>query len=525
MRLLEIDLKDRRMTMNYASLKAAGYVLVHTPDMIMANGSTQTTERLVNPDSEYLKKVPEHIRSYEEVVNYAPNQVYIGNMTPDELSELEFPWYDKPVEGKRHGRFGEILPEKEFYGLLEIADVFELVFLEESFAEEVKAALKDNELFKEDADSIKQVDTIENIEKHIDEFEAEPLYYEDKLVGCVHRAHEYDVNLNAHTMLENLVVKASGILSLRHLLADSDINPEDVDYVIECSEEACGDINQRGGGNFAKSIAEKCGCANASGSDVRGFCAAPTHALVSAASMVAAGTHKNVVVVAGGSTAKLGMNGKSHVEKDMPILEDVVGGFAVLVGENDGKSPILHTDLIGKHTVSSGSSPQKVMTALVGDALDHAGLSVNDIDVYSSEMQNPDITVPAGAGNVPEANVKMIGALGVMRKELERSELPNFLKEKGIPGWAPTQGHIPSGVPYLGFAIEDLTSGDKNRAMIIGKGSLFLGRMTNLFDGLSVIVERNSGEVEEAKNTDFKEAVKSELANALRDFAANLSEE
>ena len=36
-------------------LKAAGYILAHTPDMVIHNGTTQTTERVVNPDSEYLK--------------------------------------------------------------------------------------------------------------------------------------------------------------------------------------------------------------------------------------------------------------------------------------------------------------------------------------------------------------------------------------------------------------------------------------------------------------------------------------
>lgn len=118
----------------------------------------------------------------------------------------------------------------------------------------------------------------------------------------------------------------------------------------------------------------------------------------------------------------------------------------------------------------------------------------------------------------------MIAAVGVLRKEIERKELPNFVSEKGVPGWAPTQGHIPSGVPYLGFAVDDMTSDSGvNRAMIVGKGSLFLGRMTNLFDGVSVILERNSGEVETAGSSDLKETVKSEVAKALRQFAENFS--
>ena len=38
-------------------IKGASYVLVHTPDMVLYNGTTQTTERVVNPESEYLKEL------------------------------------------------------------------------------------------------------------------------------------------------------------------------------------------------------------------------------------------------------------------------------------------------------------------------------------------------------------------------------------------------------------------------------------------------------------------------------------
>ena len=37
--------------------------------------------------------------------------------------------------------------------------------------------------------------------------------------------------------------------------------------------------------------------------------------------------------------------------------------------------------------------------------------------------------------------------------------MPGFCsKNMGLTGWAPTQGHIPSGVPYIGFAVEDIKS-------------------------------------------------------------------
>ena len=35
-------------------IKGASYVLAHTPQMVFYNGTTQTTEKVVNPESEYL---------------------------------------------------------------------------------------------------------------------------------------------------------------------------------------------------------------------------------------------------------------------------------------------------------------------------------------------------------------------------------------------------------------------------------------------------------------------------------------
>lgn len=505
--------------MSYAVLKNVGYALIHTPEMILHNGTTQTTEMQVNPDSEYLKNIRDHYRTFEEVVNYAPNQTYIGNMTPTQLKELGDSWIDVKIEGKREGRFGEILPEEEFLLFLKVCDKFDLVMLESSFMETAIEAFKKNPIFKEEDIKGLKGNTIEEIKEILADHN-EGLYHNNQLVGCVKKAHDIDVNLSAHTMLENLVVKASGVVAFRHLIQKNNIDPTIVDYIIECSEEACGDMNQRGGGNFAKSIGELVGAVNATGCDVRGFCAGPTHALINAASLVKAGTYDNVVVVAGGATAKLGMNGKDHAKKGLPILEDVLGSFAILVSKNDGVSPIIRTDLVGKHTVGTGSSPQAVMTSLIVNPLEKGNLKVTDVDKYSVEMQNPDITKPAGAGDVPEGNYKMIAAIGVKKGDLEKAQMLSFIENHGMKGWAPTQGHIPSGVPYCGFAIDDLTTGDLNRAMIVGKGSLFLGRMTNLFDGVSVIIERNTGVSEEVQVSE--EYINGIIAKAMREFAEKI---
>jgi glycine/sarcosine/betaine reductase complex component C subunit beta len=507
-------------------IKGASYILAFTPDMVMHNGTTQTTERQVNPESEYLKKLEEHLRTYEQVVKYPPNQAYIGNVTPEELAKIEQPWHDKEIEGAtRYGKYGEIMPQDEFICLMQMCDVFDLVKLEKNFVAETKQNLEKHPLVGKDLmDRLKEGEEAELIKKLVEEEHSEPLYHNKVLVGCVKRAHDLDVNLSAHVIHENLTSKATNVLAIMNLIAKNDIKKEEIDYVIDCSEEACGDMNQRGGGNFAKACAEVAGLVNSTGSDVRGFCAAPTHALIVAASLVKAGTYKNVIVSAGGCTAKLGMNGKDHVKKGLPILEDVLGGFAVLISENDGVNPEVRVDLVGKHMVGTGSSPQAVITSLVTQSLDKVGMKITDIDKYSVEMQNPDITKPAGAGDVPAANYKMIGALAVKRGDIERTELATFADKHGMVGWAPTQGHIPSGVPYIGFGRQDILDEKIKNAMIIGKGSLFLGRMTNLFDGVSFVIEKNKGKTEE-KGTVSEEQIKGLIAEALKNFATNLLSE
>lgn len=509
----------------YSVLKGAGYILAHTPDMVIHNGTTATTQRTIDPESEYLNVLHQSLRSYEECKSYLPNQTYIGNITPKQLEGYAQPWYEQKSEfNQREGRFGEIMPEDEFIGLIAICDVFDLVKLEQEFAAVIKQKLTDHKLI--DSSYLEVFDKgseLSAVQQLIDNEHAEALYHQGKVVGCIKAAHDLDVSLSAHVIFENLVSKASCVLSLLHLIDKSDINKDEIDYVIECSEEACGDMNQRGGGNFAKAAAEIAGLVNATGSDIRGFCAGPTHALIQAAALVKSGTFRHVIVTAGGSTAKLGMNGKDHVNKKIPVLEDCVAGFAVLISENDGVSPELNIDIVGRHTVGTGSSPQNVISSLTARALEKAGLKLTDIDKYSVEMQNPDITKAAGAGNVPEANYKMIGALAAMRGDIEKAQLAEFVSKHGMVGWAPTQGHIPSGVPYLGFARDAMLDGKINRAMFVGKGSLFLGRMTNLFDGISFVLQQNS--CTDSSEEISEEKIKKLIAASLKDFAKYLQED
>jgi hypothetical protein len=281
-------------------------------------------------------------------------------------------------------------------------------------------------------------------------------------------------------------------MALRHMtskFADADI----FEYLIGCGEEAVGDRYNRGGGNMAKAIGELCGCANATGSDTKAFCCAPVHAIVIGAGLVSSGIFKNVAVVSGGSFAKLGMKFRGHLRSEMPILEDVIAGIAIWISQDDGQSPVIRLDAIGKHDISSGSSQQDIFKNLVVEPLDRLGLKLTDIDKFATEMHNPEITEPQGSGNVPKTNYRIIGSLAVLRKEIERNGLDNFVKTRGMLGFSPTQGHIASAVPVLGHAVKKMKAGEMDRALFLAKGSLFLGRMTQLADGISFLLERNPG--------------------------------
>ncbi len=481
---------------------ACSYALFHAPFFTVAHGTTPASERTANPESEFLKALPRSLRSFAQVCAYPPHQAFIGNVSPKSLPQR--PWHTVPGTAAQGGAgaFGRILPESMLYALMKLSDSFDLVMLETGFRDEaVKLLRADDSCAGADLTKLKDSFDAAALEKEI-ACGALPLVRDGKILGCVKSAHPTDINLSAHTMLENLASKATAVYALRRLFTDGAIDPKSIDYIIETSEEACGDMNQRGGGNFAKSIGELCGCANATGSDVRSFCAGPAHGLLHGASMVQAGAVRRVVVVAGGTTAKLAMNAKKHIEKGFPVLEDCMGSFALLIDGDATQGLLVRNDVVGMHKIGTGSSPQAVMQDLVADPLGRAGLRFSDIDCYAPELQNPEITEAAGAGNVTLSNMKMIAAMAVMQKEIVRGDMDSFIAAHGLTGWAPTQGHIPSGVPAVGWFLQWAREGTFRRGLLIGKGSLFLGRMTNLFDGVSLLLEAwKRGDVKKGAGT------------------------
>src|SRR5206468_3984567 len=228
----------------------------------------------------------------------------------------------------------------------------------------------------------------------------------------------------------------------------------------------------------------------ASGSDTKAFCAGPLYAMIHGASLIQSGVCNRVAIVAGGSLAKLGMKFESHLKKGMPILEEVLGDVAVILGPAKAGEACLRLDSTAFHPVRAGGSPQAMAEFLAEKALAKLGMKLTDVDRYAVELHNPEITVPSGSGDVPRTNYLTLAALAVMRGQIQKQQMEDFVRTRGMIGYAPTQGHIPSAIVYLGHALDALRDGKISNAMFIAKGSLFLGRMTQLSDGCSFLVEK-----------------------------------
>ena len=432
-----------------SAIAHASLVLEHVPDLVRYGSKPRR-------ETARLAELQSALRDFKAAASYAPNQAVIGNLDPEDLWAEERPWWGTQTDRSPTGPFGEIVTQDDFYERLAAADQFDLVRM----GTEPDEAAGDL-----------------------------PLYRGPDVVGAFGSAHEVDESLRASVLLENLACKVSAAHAVEVLLRESGVDPASIGFVLSSGEEAIGDRYQRGGGNLAKAVAEQCGLLDASGCDVKAFCAGPLHALIVAAALVESGAYGNVLVVAGGSVAKLGMKFLGALDHDVPILEDVLAGMAVLVTTDETGPATIRLDAVGRHRVASGSSQQQLLEDILSKPLDALGLSIEDVDRYATELHNPEITEPAGGGDVPERNYRLLAGIGVVRGELSKADISGFDRKRGLPGFSPTQGHIASSVPWIPHALARFREGTMHRTMLLAKGSLFLGRMTRLWDGASIVLE------------------------------------
>ena len=460
--------------MSRARIVANSQILAHVPDLVLS-GSKPSRE--ISHDPEVADAIQGALQSTEEAAAYLPNRVFIGAAEPRPLIDPEAPWWDeRGTTDSRVGDFGALFSQSEFLASMRAVDSVGLL------------SLNTDPEFDPDGLPGSLVGQLEVERQHEQTGQAEPIRARDGTLGTMAWGYPDDAALAPHVVFENLAAKASGALALRHALVTGDIDPERIDLVISASEEAIGDRYQRGGGNLGKAIAEAVGADNASGFDVKNFCAAPIPGLVVASSLIEAGVVDSVAVVAGGSVPKLGMKFQGHLKSDMPILEDCLGAVAVVLQAGD-EGPMIRHDAVGRHSVAAGGSNPQIFGELVFGPLERAGLKIDDVGLFGTELHNPELTEPQGSGNVPLRNYRLIGALAARREHIAPGDVDRFLTERCVGGFAPTQGHIASAICLLPHVLRRMKRGELQRAQLVAKGSLFLGRMSALSDGMSVIVE------------------------------------
>ena len=461
-------------------VRGVQFVLAHVPDLV-CSGSKPRRE-LGRQGPGLRQKIRESVRSFTAAVAYAPHQVMIGNLAPEALWDRPRPWHATAVAGAApEGPGGGLIDQSTFWAWLARADAARLVTFTDRFASELGPALSGVHV-RTASESALEAALAGG---------AEPLYAEgDHLVGVVAAGHEADESLTGAVLLENAAAKVTGALALRRLLSAAGPSPSTSSWVRVRKRWATG---ISAAAETWPAPWESSPRSAGPGADVKAFRAAPVHALIMAGALVQSGLHRRVVVVAGGSLAKIGMKFLGHLGAGYPILEDVLVGVAIDVGPDDGVSPRLRLDTAATLRLGDGDAPHQVATALTVAPLRKAGLRLSDIDRFAVELHNPDITEPAGSGDVPANNYRVIAALAAQAGEIGRDGMAAFARARGLPGFSPTQGHIASAVPYLPHALAGLTSGGLGRVQLVAKGSLFLGRMTTMGDGASIVLERNGG--------------------------------
>lgn len=483
--------------MNNPVIAHCAFSLVHVPDMVR-HGSKPRREIARDPSLD--ERLAASLRGLPDALRYPPNQTFIGNLSPRELERIPRPWHaDESLTPSANGPLGDIVDQDLFYAVLEQANVLRppLVELAPDCAAGLRGALAADPVLGPLAGDPGLPQPGTPVRR--DGEATLELRTGSELRGWVRRDSRAegreDNNLDAHTLLEALCAKASGAIGLRSLLHRCQLGADSIDYLISCGEEASGDRYQRGGGGMAKAIGEMCGCDRASGMDVKNFCAAPASALVTAGALVKSGLYERVVVVAGGSLAKLGMKFLPLMQQGVPILGDCLGCMAFLLTRDDGVSPVLHLEpgSVGIASIGASSADEAIYRQLILDPLNALGLDMNDIDRYAPELHNSELMDYAGSGDVTHKNYRMIAAMAVRCGAIERDQMSSFIQRIGMTGFAPPQGHIPSGVPYLGHAMAAMAAGELRRVMVICKASLFLNRLTALYDGVSFVVEGRRG--------------------------------
>ena len=84
-------MNGKGLVMSFPVIKGAAMCLAHVPSLVRY-GSKPARE--LCPEGPFrLETFLEHLRSYDQAVAYAPHQVFVGNLVPDDLWRVDAPWF------------------------------------------------------------------------------------------------------------------------------------------------------------------------------------------------------------------------------------------------------------------------------------------------------------------------------------------------------------------------------------------------------------------------------------------------
>ena len=76
-------------------VQSYAYLLVHAPEFVRYGSKPR---REIGVDPTLAHKIDQHLRSFEDAVRYPPNQVFLGNLHPEDLAARPNPWWQNPVQ-------------------------------------------------------------------------------------------------------------------------------------------------------------------------------------------------------------------------------------------------------------------------------------------------------------------------------------------------------------------------------------------------------------------------------------------
>ena len=149
------------------------------------------------------------------------------------------------------------------------------------------------------------------------------------------------------------------------------------------------------------------------------------------------------------------------------MLSDSLASMAFLVTADDERSPrlILEPGAVGMTPTGASTSGEAVYREFVLKPLKARGLRMSDVDKFAPELHNPEVMEFSGSGDVTRKNYRSLAALAVLEGEIGKEQMGAFIDRIGMTGYAPTQGHIPSGVSFLGHACRAIRAGEMDRVM------------------------------------------------------------